>query len=80
MKLKLLTFLPPCLLLLPMVFLSFYDVKQFSETVEKAYDWVAYDFGWLVSLMAVVALLTCAIVYASPFGAWSSAGRKPNRC
>ncbi|MEI8374742.1 MAG: BCCT family transporter [Planctomycetota bacterium] len=68
MKLKPLVFFPPCLLLVPAVILNFVAPRTFANTLESAYNAALSGFGWLVSLLGVVMLLVCAVVYASPFG------------
>jgi len=68
MKLKPLVFFPPCLLLVPAVVLNFVAPRTFANTLEHAYNAALSGFGWLVSLLGVVMLLICAVVYASPFG------------
>ena len=67
-KIKLLVFLPPCLLLLPAVILNFASPEKFANTLSAAYDVALAGFGWLASLLALVMLVVCCVVFASPFG------------
>jgi len=67
-KIKPLVFLPPCLLLLPAVILNFVNPDRFANTLEHAYNAALSGFGWLASLLALIMLVVCCVVYASPFG------------
>lgn len=67
-KLKLVTFLPPFVLLLAVVVMNFVDEKSFTKDMTYAYSWVIETFGWLVSLLSFSLLVLCAVIYISPFG------------
>lgn len=67
-KIKLVVFLPPFLLLLAVVVLSFIDQETFASLLTKAYSWVINTTGWFVSLLACLMLVLCVVVYFSPFG------------
>lgn len=65
---KLLVFLPPCLLLVPAVALNFAAPHRFEQVLSAAYDAALSQFGWLAPLMALVMLALCAIAFVSPLG------------
>ncbi len=67
-KLKPLVFFPPCLLLVAAVVFNFVAPEEFHDKLEAAYNAALSGFGWLASLLAVIMLLACAVVYASSFG------------
>ena len=67
-KLKPLVFLPPFLLCVAAVVLSFSDPQAFSSFTKNASQWVMSTFGWLVSLTAFGMVVLCAVIFVSPFG------------
>ncbi len=73
-NIKPLVFLPPFLLCAAFVVLQFIDARKpageqrFVGILKAAFDWVAGNFGWLVSLLSLGMLVLCGIIYVSRFG------------
>lgn len=42
--------------------------SPFLRVIDGIYTWVTRTFGWMVSLTALLVVLICALLYASPFG------------
>ncbi len=61
-------FWPPFLLLLVAVLLNFVAPEQFNQLINTTNDWVLFNFGWLFSLVAFLAVLLCFFICFSSFG------------
>lgn len=68
-------FWPPFLLLLTAVILNFVAPSSFQSATNYANDWILTNVGWLFSLVAFAAVVTCAVVCFSKFGEVRIGGR-----
>ena len=67
-KVKPLVFLPPFIICLVAITLSFRYPEAFTSNVDAASGWVMDTFGWLISLAAFGMVVLCALIFVSPFG------------
>jgi glycine betaine transporter len=68
LNIKPLVFLPPFILCVTVVVLSFTNEQLFITVIADADRWVSSTFGWLVLLLAFGMLVLCGMIYASSFG------------
>jgi choline-glycine betaine transporter len=67
-KLKPWVFYPPFILLLAVIVLHFVNKDAFTQLLTDGYTWVLATFGWLFAVAPFLMLITCVVVYFSPFG------------
>ena len=67
-QIKLLVFLPPFLLMLGGVLLSYYEPDRFARNMTGSFYWVRNNFSWLFCLTLVTMVFLCAVAAMSPFG------------
>lgn len=76
LSLKKLVFLPPWLVLVAMVVVSFVNVKAFLAGVNAVTGWILNNFAWLFNLTTLACVITVIFVYISPLGKVRIGGSK----
>lgn len=61
-------FWPPFLLPFAAVALSFINEAAFAAVMNNTYAWIANNFDWLFSILALFFVLICVIIFISPIG------------
>ncbi|MCE9552084.1 MAG: BCCT family transporter [Planctomycetes bacterium] len=67
-KIKPLVFLPPFLICVAAILLSFRNPESFNQSINAASEWSSSSFGWLISLASFGMVVLCCVIYLSPFG------------
>lgn len=68
-------FFPPWLLLMAMVAISLVNYDQFLSATSAGVNWIIENFGWIIVLVAVMALLLLVSVFFSPLADVRIGGR-----
>jgi glycine betaine transporter len=67
-KIKLAVFLPPFVVCVAAIVLSFRNPGTFNQVIDSASKWSSSTFGWLISLASFGMVVLCVAIFFSPFG------------
>ncbi len=68
LRVKMLVFLPPWIILVAMVVISLVNNKAFLAGLNAITDWILDNFAWAFNATTLLCVVTVIIVYFSPFG------------